>query len=396
MTRTRTSAAALAALLATGCGSPPPPKAVAGDADVSRDTALLGARSVEIAAFRTAPVTRVAWRDATRAPARLVTAPSSIQRLGAIAEGRVVRVHVAPGDPVRRGQVLVRLHSHEMMDARAKLAQARILRQQAEADLRFAASQAERAERLHAARALALAELERARLARADAEARRDVAQAELERATAFVAHLVGDGPLPADYDEHEVLVRSGLDGVVVSRDAQEGAVVTVGAPLVAVARPGDLWLVAHLPETAAAVARVGTRIRFTVPAAGDRAFDAVVQRVAPAVDTLTRTLEVQAVVTSRDPALRPEQFATAELAGPPGPPTWAVPAAALQAIEGDTVVITADRRGEGLKLEAMRVRVGRRSSDWAELLAPADTTRPVVTDGAAIAKAEILKQRGG
>jgi multidrug efflux pump subunit AcrA (membrane-fusion protein) len=132
------------------------------------------------------------------------------------------------------------------------------------------------------------------------------------------------------------------------------------------------------------------------VTALGDRTFNARVVRVAPAVDTLTRTIELQAVVTSRDAALKPELFATAELGGAPGAPTWVVPASAIQALEGDTVVIAADRRGEGLKLEAVRVRTGRRTGEWVELLSGVDTTRAVVTGGAAIAKAEILKRRGG
>lgn len=400
MTRIPLRLCAAATLLVAACSADAPARGgdagLQPDADASGDTALLGARTVQIARFDLVPVRRMPWRDATRVPARLTLAPTATQRLGAIAEGRITRVHVLPGDMVRRGQVLVRIHSHEMMDARAKLAQARILRQQAEADLALATSQADRAERLHAARALALADLERARTMRLDAQARRDAAQAELDRARGMEEHLLGDGPLPPDYDEHDVLIRSPIDGVVVTRDAQEGVVATVGMPLVTVSRTSELWMQVHVPETAAAVARVGTQIRFTVTALGDRTFNARVVRVAPAVDTLTRTIELQAVVTSRDAALKPELFATAELGGAPGAPTWVVPASAIQALEGDTVVIAADRRGEGLKLEAVRVRTGRRTGEWVELLSGVDTTRAVVTGGAAIAKAEILKRRGG
>ena len=385
-------------LFANGCAKPAEQRNAETQslAEVNGDTALMGARMVEIARFELVPIRRQPWRDATRVPARLTLSPTATQRLGAIAEGRITRVHVLPGDVVRRGQVLVRIHSHEMMDARAKLAQARIMRQQAEADLALATSQADRAERLHAARALALSDLERARTLKLDAAAKRDAAQAELDRAKGMEEHLLGDGPMPTDYDEHDVLIRSPIDGVVVTRDAQEGVVVTVGMPLVTVSRTSELWMMAHVPETASAVARVGTRIRFTVTALGDRTFDARVVRVSPAVDTLTRTVELQAVVESRDPALRPELFATAELGGAPGAPVWVVPAAAVQSIEGDTVVITADRRGEGMKLEAVRVRIGRRTGEWVELLAGADSTRAVVVGGAAIAKAEILKRRGG
>ncbi len=380
------------------CGGDPPAESSpdAPSVDAGGDTALLGARTVQIANFELVPVRRVAWRDATPVPARLVLAPTGTQRLGAIAEGRVTRVQVLAGDYVREGDVLVRIHSHEMMDARARLAQARIARQQADADVRLAQSQADRAERLHTARALALADLERARTHLLDVQSRRDVAQAELERALAYEEHLQGDGPLPKDYDEHEVLVRSPIDGVVVSREAQEGVVVTVGAPLLTVSRTRDLWLLAQVPEQAAEAARVGSELSFTVASVPGRVFTASVLRVAPIVDSITRTIELQAAVRGQDPALRAEQYATAELLTAAGPPVLVVPTAALQTVDGDTVVITADRRGEGLKLETVRVRVGRRTASFAELLAGADTTRPVVVSGAAIAKAEILKRRGG
>lgn len=383
---------------AVACGDPPTPEQANGtpSVDAAGDTALLGARTVQIANFELVPVRRVAWRDATPVPARLTLAPTGTQRLGAIAEGRITRVQVLAGDYVRKGDVLVRIHSHEMMDARARLAQAKIARQQADADVRLAQSQADRAERLYTARALALADLERARTTLLDVQSRRDAAQAELDRAVAYEEHLQGSGPLPKDYDEHEVLIRSPIDGVVVSRDAQEGVVVTVGAPLVTVSRTGELWLLAQVPEQAASAARVGSELSFTVASVPGRVFSASVLRVAPVVDSITRTIELQAAVSGRDPALRAEQYATAELLTAAGPPVFVVPAAALQTVDGDTVVITADRRGEGLKLETVRVRVGRRTAAFVELVAGADTTRPVVVSGAAIAKAEILKRRGG
>jgi cobalt-zinc-cadmium efflux system membrane fusion protein len=314
--------------------------------------------------------------------------------MGANVEGRITQIAVQAGDRVVTGQVLAKIHSHEIMDSRAKLAQARIAVQQAESDLRLATSQSERAERLYAARAMSQADLDRARTATLDATSRRSGAEVELERATAFQEHLVGSGPLPAGYDEHEVLIRSPIDGVVISRAGQEGMVVTIGAPLVVVSRTSALVLLLHVPEQMMGIARVGSAVRFTVAGQAGRTFAATVARVSPAVDTLTRTIEIQASVSDPTGELKAEQFVTADLMGSAGSVALAVPAGAVQAFEGDTVVIVADRRGEGLRLEAVRVKVGRRTADWAELLQGADTSLTVVTTGAAVAKAEILKRR--
>ena len=221
-------------------------------------------------------------------------------------------------------------------------------------------------------------------------------AQAELTRAQSVHSHLVGPGSVPAGIDEHEVLLRSPMSGIVVRLDAQPGAVVLVGAPLVSVSRTTSLVLQMQLPERALAVAGIGSSIRFTVPAFPGERFEARVTRVAPTLDSTTRTLAVQAQVQSGADRLRAEMFATAELLGPPNAATLSVPASAVQAYEGDTVVITARSRTSGLELEAVPVRVGRRTTERAEILAGLVAGTPVIVEGAPVAKAELLRRRGG
>jgi hypothetical protein len=70
------------------------------------------------------------------------------------------------------------------------------------------------------------------------------------------------------------------------------------------------------------------------------------------------------------------------------------VPASAVQAIDGDTVVIAATQRGAGLFVEAIPVRAGRRSAQQIEIVAGIAVGRRVISSGAAIAKAELLKRR--
>ena len=67
-----------------------------------------------------------------------------------------------------------------------------------------------------------------------------------------------------------------------------------------------------------------------------------------------------------------------------------------VQVMEGDTVVVLGTRLGEGLLLEARPVRVGRRTSLLAEILGGVVKGDSVLSTGAAIGKAEILKRRAG
>ncbi len=394
----RALAPILLVILAMGCGEgdAAPTPADSSLATAPTNSALLSAESVRIAGFTTAPVTREAWREVWRVPGRLTLDAAATEPIGSIVEGRVVKVYAMPGDRVRRGQVLVAIHSHEMMDARAALARAHASQTRADANLGVAASAAERGDRLFALKAVSAAELERLKASRTDAEAARDEAAAELRRAQEFLDHLLGDGPLPAGYDEHWVLVRSTIDGLVVSREVQPGNVVLVGAPLLTVSRTTALTLVLQLPDAAASAARSGDGVHFTVPAAPGVSFAARVTRVFPAMDTLTRTVEVQAAVQDPRGVLKPEMFVEAELTGAPAGATLSVPSEAIQGFEGDTVVITGTPQDNGMQLTAVPVRVGRRSLTRTEILSGVDSGSAVVVTGAAVAKAEILKRRSG
>lgn len=362
-----------------------------------RDTALLSSDAARLAGLIIAPAESLPWRDTWTVPARLTLDPLETQTLGAIAEGRVTRVLARIGDRVRQGQVLVAVHSHEMMNVVSALTKATASDAQAAAERALAESAAARAERLYTIKALSLADLERARTALAQARSLEKQARAELDRVRDTRSHLVGIGPVPSGTDEHEVLVRSPMDGLVVGLDAQPGAVVLVGAALVAVSRTTSLVLQMQLPERASKLAWPGAPVRFSVPALPSDTFTARVTRVAPTLDSTTRTLAVQAQVEGTVTQLRAEMYASAELVGPPDAITLTVPAAAVQAFDGDTVVIAAyDRPGGGVELEAVPVRVGRRTSERAEILAGLPCGTPVVTVGSAIAKAELLRRRGG
>src|ERR1700719_1135566 len=58
--------------------------------------------------------------DILRVAGRIVLADDRTWRVGVLTEGRVEIVYAGLGDYVRKGQVLARMHSHELHDARAQ------------------------------------------------------------------------------------------------------------------------------------------------------------------------------------------------------------------------------------------------------------------------------------
>lgn len=387
----------LPVIVAVACGAPDQPSP---DTVATADTALLASDAVRIGGFTLGAATAEPWRDAWQLPARVTIDPASAQPLGSVVEGRVLEVRVFPGDRVRTGQVLVAVHSHEVMSARQQLVAARGAAMSADSAAAVAENAVGRAERLLAAKAGSVADAERARAARTAAVAARDAAAAELHRAEAFLEHLVGEGLAPeADHhaDDHAALLRAPFDGVVTGREVQPGQVVLVGQPLVSVARDAALGILLRLPEEGSASVAIGERVRFRVPAFPERSFEARVARIAPVVDSVSRAIDVWARASGEAQALlRGEMTADAELFGGATARALSVPAEAVQILEGDTVVIAATRLGEGMLLEAKPVRIGRRTSLRVEILSGLAAGDSVLARGAALGKAELLKRRGG
>lgn len=381
------------ALTAAGCG-PGADAAPAVSLGALPDTALLGAEAVRIAGLRVEPVRAIPWQEEWSGPARLALDPAATQQIGSIVEGRVMRVLAQPGEPVRAGQLLMTLHSPMMLDAVAAHAAAGASLVRAGSEARLAESAAARAERLYEGKALSLVDLERARAAAVDAEALLFAAKAESERAAELLTQLTGDVPDPERATTREVLVRSPLDGVVVSREVQPGQVVVVGAPLLTVSRTSSLQLVLNLPESMPGAVAPGAEVHFSVQANPGREWRAVITRVAPTIDPATRTMEVLAQVAEPTEGLRAEMYATARIRGPETDIALVVPVAAVQALDGDTVLIVAEQRGDGMYIRSVPVRIGRRNAETAEVLEGVDEETSVVVQGAAIARAEILRRR--
>lgn len=377
----------------TGGGGESTDLAASGNAMV--DTVTFSAEAVKIAGLEVDTVRAAGWQATVTVPGRVVLDPAALETIGSITEGRITGVPVRVGDRVVAGQTLVMIHSHEIMDARSRLLRARAQLDAATAQRDLAVTEAARAHRLFDARAMSRAEVERAEVALRVARAAWDEATAEHDRAIALVDHLAGLGPLPPGADEHDVLIRTPIAGVVTERVAQPGSVVLPGSPLLTVGDPARLLLQLHLSESAAAGITVGSAVRYTLTESPGAPFSATVTRIAPTMDTLTRTIEVVARPTGSTP-VRAESFVQAVIVGKGTGETLTVASGALQHLDEGTVVFTARAQAGGLALRAVPVRVGRRGPDRAEILAGVAAGTPIVVRGAAIAKAELIKRRGG
>jgi membrane fusion protein (multidrug efflux system) len=249
--------------------------------------------------------------------------------LAAQVDGRVTRILRDDGDAVAAGQVVLEIDPHHReLDREA--ARARVA--QAEARLQREQREAERVRELSRSNVASKSRLDEAETALALARADSAAARAELGVAEQALA----DASVPAPFA-----------GLISRRHVNLGQYVQPGTALFDLVSLDPLDVVFHLAEVDSGRVAVGQEVAVRVAPHPGEVFQARVEVVSPIIDPETRTLRVKATVPNSDGRLRPGLFARADLGvslrrGVPMVPEEAV----LQRTDGSVVfrLVGADR----------------------------------------------------
>lgn len=175
--------------------------------------------------------------------------------------GRVVELRVDAGQPVQRGQLLLRLDARESAEAVAA----------ARAALANARANYERTQRLARQQYLSAAALDRAR-------SELDAAQAQLDAAQAGQSHALLVAP---------------ISGVVAQRHIELGEMASPGRPLVTVFAPGSMRVTASVPQSRLAEVRRAQAAVVEFVESGTRITSREIT-ILPAADAATHALTVR------------------------------------------------------------------------------------------------------
>ena len=139
------------------------------------------------------------------------------------------------------------------------------------------------------------------------------------------------------------------------------------------------LKLRAAVPEQHAREVQTGQSVAVRVKAS-EHPVRGVVARVAPTVDSLNRTFQVEIDVPNLDPRnpLKAGFFARGEIETRTDTDVRTVPPAAVVTFAGVTKVFVTD----GDKAKSVDVRVGRRDRDWVEVAGALPPGAKVITSG--------------
>ncbi len=277
--------------------------------------------------------------------------------VGVVGEGgRVTAVLVDAGSWVRKGQTLV------VVDRAVQAQQIAGLRAQigvAEADLRLAQSELDRALQLVERGFISKADIDRKTATRDAARARVGAAQAAVREAEARTARLNIAAPSA---------------GLILSRSVEIGQVISAGSPpLFTMAEGGQLEMRAQLNEADLAQLSVGVPARVT-PVGLDRVFDGQVWQIAQTVDPASRQ-GIARIALRYDAALRPGGFATARIdAG--GADLPVLPVSAIQNDDKGAYVLIV---GAGDKVERRAVTLGAVTASGVSIAEGLNGREPVI-----------------
>jgi cobalt-zinc-cadmium efflux system membrane fusion protein len=329
-----------------------------------------------------------------RSVASQITAPGQLTfnedrtwSAGALTDGRLADLRVKLGDPVRKGQSIADLHSHDVHDSRATYRSAQQEVARARSAEALAIRLRDRAKRLFDLSAMSREQLEAAEQELRNAEAATRTAEIAVEKARIHLEDYLG---VPAEGDTHDVPVRAPEAGIVIERKATPGMVVTAGQEIVRIADPTSLWLIANVNEADLPALRIGQNVRITVRAYEGRTFAGRVLRLGEAVDLETRTLQVRVAIPNPGALLKPGMFAAVEIQrGPSTRQTVVTRESAVQDVNGQSAVFVETKPGSF----ALRpVLLGKAADGFVEVASGVKTGDRVVTKGSFILKSQMLK----
>ena len=305
--------------------------------------------------------------------------------------GQVAEVFVQAGQHVVRGQPLLKIASPDFVEARNALAAAAAARATAAAQLKIATDNAARQQAIYQTAGGALKDYRQAQSDMVTAQAALRSADSALNASRGKLA-LFGKDPAEVsqlqqagngDGFSTQTIYRSPVSGVVATRDVAPGQYVGAGGdkPVMTIADVGHVWLIAQLPEGDAAMVHVGDTVEVTTPAYPGRIFHAVIDNVAAALDPATHRLPVRATVANPDAALKPQMFATFQIARAASPGASILVPAAAVIHEGDTARVWV--LGANRQLHAQTVTVSGDSDGMEAIASGLRRGDRIVTSGA-------------
>ncbi|MFW2390631.1 MAG: efflux RND transporter periplasmic adaptor subunit [Polyangiales bacterium] len=353
----------------------------------------------------------------------IVTSGRVVQRrqskLGAMIQGTVAEVRAEDGDRIEAEALLVRLADDDALanlaeaEASVSEAEARLARVQsygrriAAQTLRQATIEAKQAEvefqrqkRLLGTGAVSELTFERARRDRDQTRSRRITASLEVAAAApkgsdvaVAAATLAGSEARlrAAQVAVEHTRIRAPSGGVVLKRHVERGEVVQPGEPLVTFAGDGPLEVRIQPDESNLALLRVDQRALVSAEAFPEQRLGASVSRIAPSIDPVRGTVEVDLAVEEQA-ELRPDMTVTVEIEVGRADSALVLPSWAVRDFGSDAPWVLVAEDGEAKRRD---VNLGLEGDDLVQVVSGLGEQDRVIPPALPVDEGEPVRLRG-
>lgn len=320
-----------------------------------------------------------------------------------LARGLIEEVGVTLGARVAQGEMLIAYDNIELGELVGDYLSEVAAQRQAEADLEVKLRYLDRAEALIELEAIAQqtlelrrAEFKNAQAAVASQRARVAKIEEQIHRFGLSDADLAGltpdEGGSGHRTASHSVL-RAPFAGVVTNFDIAAGETVGPDRELMTLTDLSAVWVLADVYEKDLAKIRVNTDVDIRADAYPDRVFVGRLTYVGDTIDPETRTVKVRCVVANPDDALKLEMFVRVSVPTNDNREALTVPAAAIQQIDGQSVVFV---RRSPSRFERRDVELGSVAGEVVEIRSGIRAGEVIASAGSFYLKSALLRERIG
>lgn len=329
---------------------------------------------VAAAAIRTAPVTRETLMLTVSLPGEIVADPDRTARVASPIAGRIERVAIREGSPVKKGELIATIRVPDLGRLRATLA-ATLARAKA------ARSNVERLKTLWAQRLTSEQTYLDALVA---ADALDLEARASQEQLAALGLGASGTAP-------SQLTLRAPISGIVVSRNAVLGQPVTADEVLAEIVDLSEVWFLGRVFEKDLGRLKGGARVEVQLNAYPSQRFEGTVEYIGRQVDLVARTVTARVRLHNIDDELRVGLFGTAYVNTNDGSAKTAIviPRSALTEVAGKPVVFV---RQADQDFELHDVVLGDSAAGKVQVLSGLREGEQVVVEGVFSLKSAVLK----